>query len=57
MVGGAGIHLLGDGVRDIDIPVVHGCIWNALVVILGFPTFDDIGSLSYPLHWVVHHPP
>ena len=35
--------------------VVHECIWNALVVLLGLPTFDDTGSLGCPPRGVAYH--
>ena len=36
------------GVRDRVILVLRECIWNALVVLLGFQTFEDSSSLIYP---------
>ena len=36
--------------------VVRECIWNALVVLHGLPTFDDTGSLGYTPYRVVYHP-
>ena len=34
--------------------VVRGCIWNALVLLLRLPTFNDTGSLVYPHRRVVY---
>ena len=36
--------------------VLHECIWNAPVVSLVHPAFDDTGSLGSPPGQVVHHP-
>ena len=44
------------GLRDPVILVVRECIWNVLVVLLGFPTFVDTGSLGYLPHWMSYHP-
>ena len=53
---GVWVHLLGFQVRDRVILVVCECIWNALLVLLGLPTFYDTGSLCYPSHWVAYQP-
>ena len=45
---GVWFNLLEDqGLRDRVILLVRECIWNALVVLLGLPTFDDTDSLGY----------
>ena len=52
------VHLMwGQEVRDRVILVVHKCIWNALVVLLGppSPTFNNSGSLDYLQCWVAYH--
>ena len=55
-LGGVWVHLLaGQGVRDRVIFVVRECVWNALVVLLGLPTFGDTGSLGYLPRCVVYH--
>ena len=56
-VGGVWVHLSEDQeVRDHVILVVRECIWNALVILLDLPTFDDTGSLGYPPRCVIYHP-
>ena len=49
--------MLGEpGVRVRVVPAVLECIWNALVVLLVLPTFDDTGSLGYLEYFVLYHP-
>ena len=41
--------LKGEGARDRIILILHECIWNAPVVSLVLPAFEDTGSLGSPL--------
>ena len=56
-MGGVWIHLFrGQGVHGRVILVLCECIWNARVVLLVHPNFDDTSSLGYPPRWVAYHP-
>ena len=46
----------GFRVRDCVILDLRKCIWNALLVLLGVATFEDIGSLGYLPRLVTYHP-
>ena len=49
--------MLGDqGARAQCVLVLLECIWNAPVVSLVFPAFDDIGFLGSPRRQVVYPP-
>ena len=47
----------GSGVRARVILVIHERIWNALTASLFLSTFDDTGSLGFPLRRVIYFPP
>ena len=56
-LGGVWVHLLeGRGACARIILVLRKCVWNAPLVSLVLPAFDDAGSLGSPPRKVVYRP-
>ena len=54
--GSLGLIVGGQGACIHVILILCECIWNAPMVLLVLPTFDNTGSLGFPPHQVVYPP-